>query len=138
MSILDRFAKPYSDHQNNKKRTLSVRIPADLYEQFQETCRKNGLTMSEGIRILLELDLRGKTLSLHRSARARTPRTAPTTSSGKRWTIVPYLNPDGSSFDCPICGKTISRSNAARHAQTHGLSTAQDLFESTQKDPDQA
>lgn len=136
MSILDRFAKPYSN-QSNKKRTLSVRIPADLYEQFQETCRKNGLTMSEGIRILLELDLRGETLSLHRSARARTPRTAPTTPSGKRWTIVPYLNPDGNTFDCPICGKRISRSNGARHAQLHGYQSTQELFES-QKDPDQA
>src|SRR5690606_42045318 len=64
--------------------------------------RKNGLTMSEGVRILLELDLRGETLSLHRPARARTPRTVPMTPSGKRWSIVPYLNPDGNSFDCPI------------------------------------
>ena len=57
MSILDRFARPQLNYQDLEKRTLSVRVPAKLYEQFQRTCKKNGLTMSEGIRILLELDL---------------------------------------------------------------------------------
>src|SRR5690554_2188607 len=92
MSILERFAKPYTERQSDEKRTLSVRIPADLYEQFQETCRKNGLTMSEGIRILLELDLRGETQTHYRRAVARNPRTTPTNpTTGKRWTIIPYL-----------------------------------------------
>lgn len=58
MSILRKYARPKLDRGTTEKRTLSVRIPADLYEEWQAECERNGYTMSEGIRLLLEHDLR--------------------------------------------------------------------------------
>jgi len=129
MSILRKYARPQPKYNETEKCTLSARIPKTLYEEFKEECLRNGYSMSEGIRLLLELDLRGET-QMHLGQSETPKRTLPQKATGGRWTIAPYLNPDGTTFNCPLCGKEgLHRSNAARHAQSHGLKSARDLFE---------
>lgn len=59
MSVLDKYRR-FSPSYSGERRTLSVRIPKELYEQWAETCRRNGYSMSEGLRVLLEHDLHGE------------------------------------------------------------------------------
>lgn len=56
-------------------------------------------------------------------------------TSGKRWTIEPYLI-DPKQYICPVCNKPQHRTNASRHAKEHGFRTSQEMFEATKK-PDQ-
>lgn len=129
MSILKKYARPQSEYESEKNRILTVRMPESLYNEWAENCRKHGITMSEGVRILIEEDLHGHSRTEERPISATRPREVPRTQNGKRWTIKPYLVNE-THYMCPICKTAQHRTNAARHAKEHGFSSAQEMFES--------
>lgn len=128
MSVLSRYARPTTTSKESEKRSLSVRIPADLYERWQEECERNGLTMSEGTRLVLELALKNE-LEPPRTMESapRSPRNR-AYSSPNRFTMGAYTI-DGLA-PCPVCGNWQSATNYSRHAGTaHGKSSEELITE---------
>lgn len=143
MSILRKYARPKSS--DPKKCTLSVRIPENLYKDFKAECERNGYSMAEGIRLLLELDLRGDPdpvstnqdppkkdvyTSAHTSkepvdtsvyTKEKTTPPRRRSGGGGRFTYAPYVVKG--KAPCPICRTWISRGNLARHMDQHDTNT---------------
>lgn len=150
MSILRKYARPKSS--DPKKCTLSVRIPENLYKDFKAECERNGYSMAEGIRLLLELDLRGDPdpvstnqdppkkdvyTSAHTSKEpvdtsvyTKEKPTAPPRQprrSGGRFTTKPFVV--GGRLPCPICGTWPERqANISRHMREFHDSTTEEVY----------
>lgn len=133
MSILRKYARPKTS--DPKKRTLSVRIPESLYDEFKAECERNGYSMAEGIRLLLELDLRGelsqgsenKEIPQAGTIQQRSKRQQRPAGVGGRFTVAPWEIKG--RVPCPICGTWYSKQNIARHARGHHDMTTRELYE---------
>jgi hypothetical protein len=121
--------------ETKEKKTLSVRIPADLYDDWKAECENNGFTMSEGIRLLLEKDLKneppkilnypvelpGGDVLLKESSSA-------TNNPGKTGSMTKWMIDN--KIPCPICRTWSSRQNYRRdHAAKHGYSSGYELIQ---------
>ncbi len=148
MTVLRKYAKPKKEY-TTEKRTLSVRIPADLYDRWQAACEDNGFSMSEGIRLLLELDLKANeetaatydtrlpggnlllTDSSDGSEGYESKRTSPN-NNGRAGSVKPYMV--NNQLPCPVCGTWSSKVNFARdHTKKHGFKNAYEFIQANKE-----
>jgi len=125
MGILDRYARKPREEIRDK--TVTTKLTGSEYERFQEYCAARGLAVSEAVRLLILAEMDEAPTVQAVAGRVRQ-------TGGTRWTMAPYLNPDGVTFRCPICGENIHRSNGARHARTHGYPGTRELLEGGKRD----
>lgn len=116
--------------ENNKEihdRPVSFRMNSAVYNEFEEYCHSLNLDVSEALRLLIheELKKKGETNQQVPPSPSSRPR-----RTGKRFSVEPYLNPDGKNITCPICNTPISKKNISRHAKDVHGTTTKGLFQS--------
>lgn len=142
MGKLDKYARQFKE---DRSKVLPIRLPENLYHQFQQRCDALGLSMSEAGYLLIREELESyvyasttnevaaTTLKAQESIQTEhISNTKPTTnvrrmsSPSVRWTSSKYevLN----ELPCPICDNWYSKTNFARHAKSHNMTT-QELLE---------
>jgi hypothetical protein len=148
---LRRFAKGKTA---KKDKSRGIRLPSDIDREFEEHCRKYGLSFNEGILYLIihelgkdrhaspEISVTNEAQSTHKedtNVSQRVPSVAqqrlnldaivsrPRTNT-KRFSVKPY-EVDG-YVPCPICRDWYSYTNYARHCKTtHGKGSQQVIEE---------
>lgn len=129
--VLERYARRTTVGKRSK--VIRTRLPEDLYDRFKAHCEQLGLTISEGVFLLIREEVERKnhemTTNVGQSTTSRlhwtTPK--PRRSTGDRFTTIPFVV--NGRLPCPIC-KTWpeKQKNISRHMREMHNSTTEEVY----------
>lgn len=147
MSYLEKFAR--NKRGNEQTRVLTARLPISIYDEFQQHCSQLGLSLSEGIGLLVQNELESSgyapnsdfeqpneeenTNTSEDEYKAPTLKKMTNTNGGRRYTSKTPMAPRGiakkfeynGQIPCPVCNSWISKQNGSRHFKGHDMTTEQ-------------
>lgn len=152
MSVLEKYSKKTRKEESE---VLTARLPKSLYKAFQEHCKDLGLSISEGVYLLVREEMSKiedkpkqlkkdvsentkivskevttTTIKPQNEVKTNTKQSKNESSSNGKFTVTPYSIEKLTA--CPICEAWISRSNFKRHCSDQHDKTPQQIFESEQ------
>lgn len=142
MGYLDRFKKESVEQEETTH--VGGRVPKSIADDFRKYCTELNLTLSDGLRLLMEKELRenaqgGAAAQDSRLAAAelnankpldgrKKPFNADRTKVGELYDFIRHI--DGKKqLPCPVCGTWSAYAVfSKRHSAKHGYTTSKEMF----------